>query len=612
MYKILGNRVSAYRGAVYESKRSSTARKVIETRVLENWKGGEILPVTLKEYLATVSFTTKELKKLYNRISRLERLVKSGELSRARQYGNYLAGSRLLTKAAMHNVLRDRTSPGYGTDLYRFPWFISLDNIRKMRSVSVARKRIWLDKPDGSLRPLAIPTLSDRIRERAIVTVAELLSAKMQSSSSIGFRYNQDRHRGLEEFLSKAVGKYGLMGFDIIDTDFKKYYDSIPHSGLRTIMRKVGLKGGAWRYFCSTLSAPVLSSKAMVTKAQGKVPGPMGERMYIPTKGTPQGGVISPLLANLYGAKLDKGLDALGHVYLRYADNVLVAYPATETKESIIAILNEIKPNGIELHPDKTQSLVGNGTLVTLGCGIIRENGQVRLMVSEGYDRRSFLLGKESQIQRPFGGIPYLGCVLDFLRNLSLHKLHQRSPDRKGWARRVLNLRTYLPKSNPWGLKGGVWREVKISPEFKGIASSGETSWSQVKGWSLKGMQLMDLRSISTDQKRKVKGLQRRLEAVLSRRLAQLAGLRVLQEGFKFSEEYLFYGDLSKVQAKYYRKSARYALELAGHIIVRNHGKELSGREVKILGRGIGKGSVFLKGNTGKKDPKIGRVLIKE
>jgi len=176
----------------------------------------------------------------------------------------------------------------------------------------------------------------------------------------------------------------------------------------------------------------------------------------------------------------------------------------------------------------------------------------------------------------------------------------------------VLNLRTYLPKSNPWGLKGGVWRDVKISPVFKGIASSKEAVWSQVKGWSPKGMQLMDLRSISTDQKRKVKGLQRRLEAVLSWKLAQLAGLRVLQEGFKFSDGSLVYGDLSKVQAKYYRKSARYALELAGHIIIRNHGKELSGREVNILGRGIGKGSVFLKGNTGRKDPKIGRILIKE
>jgi hypothetical protein len=232
-------------------------------------------------------------------------------------------------------------------------------------------------------------------------------------------------------------------------------------------------------------------------------------------------------------------------------------------------------------------------------------------MVSEGYDRREFLLGKENQVVRPFGGMPYLGCVLDFIKNLSLHKLHQRSLDRKGWARRVLNLRTYLPKSNPWGLKGGVWRNVKITPEFKGIASSKETPWSQVKGWSPKGMQLVDIRSISTDQKRKVQGLQRRLEAVLSWKVAQLAGMRVMHEGFKFSDEYLFYGDLSKVQAKYYRKSVRYALELAGHIILRNHGEMLTGREVNILGRGVGKGSVFLKGNTGRKDPKIGRELVK-
>jgi retron-type reverse transcriptase len=85
-----------------------------------------------------------------------------------------------------------------------------------------ARMRVWLDKPDGGLRPLTIPTHRDRIREAALRLIAEIVAAPWQSQSSIGFRFNQDRHRGLYTFLSRALRKWGLSGFNIIDTDFKK------------------------------------------------------------------------------------------------------------------------------------------------------------------------------------------------------------------------------------------------------------------------------------------------------------------------------------------------------------------------------------------------------
>jgi hypothetical protein len=216
----------------------------------------------------------------------------------------------------------------------------------------------------------------------------------------------------------------------------------------------------------------------------------------------------------------------------------------------------------------------------------------------EGYDRRSFKPGRESQVQGPFGGVPYLGCALDFVKNLSLHSLHQRSPDRQGWARRVLNLKTYLPRPNPLGLKGGVWRAIKISPGFKGIAriSSG-VAWSQVRAWSADagGVRKSDVKALSREQRTRAANLQKRLVGVLAQQMSKLAGGRVLQQGYHFSEGYLFYGDLAKVQAKYYKKSARYALELAGHIIIRNHGEMLTGGEVGILGKGLGKGAVFLR-----------------
>src|SRR6266480_5230879 len=90
-------------------------------------------------------------------------------------------------KLAVHSVLKERTSPGLGADLYRKPWQISLSGICKLGLAS-ARKRKWLIKPDGSLRGLAIPSLQDRIRERMLSIILEIVSAPRQSSSSVGFR----------------------------------------------------------------------------------------------------------------------------------------------------------------------------------------------------------------------------------------------------------------------------------------------------------------------------------------------------------------------------------------------------------------------------------------
>lgn len=597
LYRILGGKVSEFLGNDFESRRSKVAQNVIATRVKENWKVDGVhpmTPITLEGYLDTVSFTPKEIRYIYNRLRQIERLILEGNVRKAQKLGNFLIGSRLLTKAATHNVLRDRTSPGYGRDLYRKPWFLNIDLIRKLDRVVIPRMRVWLPKPDGSLRPLAIPTLDDRIRERAMVTVLELLAARRQSSNSIGFRYNQDRHRGLEELLSKAIRKYGEMGFNIVDTDFRKYYDSIPHSGLRTIMRRVGLSGRAWRYFVSTLTAPVRSSATMVAKATGKITGPMAGERYIPEKGTPQGGVLSPLLANLYGGKLDKGLESQGLIHCRYADNVLVAYPASMVKEEIIQILNSVKPHGIELHPNKTQYLVGEGVLVTLGCVVIRKDGRVQLKVSEGY-LKTPVRAKERLIRGPFGGIPYFGNVLDFLRNLSLHSIHQRSTDRRGWSRRVGNVRSYFSLDNPLGFQGGVWREIRVKATSKGVGTLNRPPWHEVKSWCRTGVIYADLLKEVMKHRSRVLALKEKNRAVLSCKLACLSGLKVLQEGFTFQDGYLYYSNLDKIRAKYHVKSNRYAYELAGKDILSNRkGEILSPREMGILSKGLSKGTLFL------------------
>jgi hypothetical protein len=181
-----------------------------------------------------------------------------------------------------------------------------------------------------------------------------------------------------------------------------------------------------------------------------------------PKVGTPQGGVISPLLANLYGERLDRGLDRLDLPFLRYADNLLVAYPSSMGEGEILAILTRVVPRGITLHKGKTQYLIGYGTLVTLGCVINRGGDGLKFYICEGYKQEA-APGKEARLQCPWANINYVKGALGWLRNLAIHFKHQYLEDRDRWARHVGLRRLYWMVEDSSGIKPGVYREVRLT-----------------------------------------------------------------------------------------------------------------------------------------------------
>jgi len=197
-------------------------------------------------------------------------------------------------------------------------------------------KRAEIPKAGGGTRPLGIPTVRDRVVQTAIRDVIEPIFERKFEDSSYGFR----PRRGCKDALRKVDKLLKNGNYHILDADIRSYFDNIPQDKLMKRVKEEIADGKILKLVESFLKAGIFD----------------GLQEWIPTTGTPQGAVLSPLLSNIYLDPFDREMKLSGHELIRYADDFVIL---CQTKEDAEQALEQTQSwmleNGLELHPEKTK-----------------------------------------------------------------------------------------------------------------------------------------------------------------------------------------------------------------------------------------------------------------
>ena len=227
----------------------------------------------------------------------------------------------------------------------RNTWIASLmEELKAKRYRPSPVLRVHIPKGDGKTRPLGIPTVKDRVVQMAVVLVSMPIFEADMHRHSYAYRPGRNAHQALQAIVEAVKrGKY-----EVIDADLSGYFDSIPHDRLMKLVARRISDGSVLALISAWLKAPIEERDPR----SGKVMRRRNER------GTPQGGVISPMLANLYLDRLDKEVNdrCVGQPELvRYADDFVILSRPGQGAELMERLKRWLSARGLSLNEQKTR-----------------------------------------------------------------------------------------------------------------------------------------------------------------------------------------------------------------------------------------------------------------
>lgn len=306
------------------------------------------------------------------------------------------------------------------------------EELQQERYDAAAIRRVYIPKGDGRQRPLGIPTVKDRVVQMAVKLVIEPLFEADFLDCSYGFRPQRSNQQAVAE-VHRAVNHRKW----VVDVDLKSYFDTIPHDALLQCVRRRVSDRRVLHLIRCWLKAGIMED---------------GQLQY-PASGTPQGGVLSPLLSNIYLHELDKQMQGVDGKLVRFADDLVVLCDtraqAEQTLGKLRSILGEM---GLTVNEQKTRIGHARESFDFLGF-TFREaySHRQRRLVRVKYPRLKSLQAIRQRVKDAIKALP-LGVLFREVVDCANRKL-------RGWANYFRIGNSYVAAE---GLQAYVCEQLRI------------------------------------------------------------------------------------------------------------------------------------------------------
>lgn len=300
-------------------------------------------------------------------------------------------------------------------------------------------KRVEIPKPDGTKRKLGIPCARDRVVQQAIRQVIEPIIDPQFLPQSHGFRPGKGTHTALKQCVAYYEEGYKV----VVDCDLKQCFDTLNHDKLMYHLEQFIQDKAILKVIRKFLMSGVIDLSGEFVESK---------------TGAPQGGVLSPLLSNVYSHELDKELEKRGHHFVRYADDFVIYVRTKRAGERVLESVSRFIERDLKLIVNTDKSKVGSPTrLKFLSCLMKQVNGTCRFIPTKEAKKKfraelkrrtsrkrpgdfKTILNEINQVTRGWIGYFGLGFIKSFIQKEIEPWIHHR-------IRQLVLKRWKLPKT---------------------------------------------------------------------------------------------------------------------------------------------------------------------